>query len=191
MKHYHPRILIIAAGLILLTLFLYPLWRISLYAPQYPKGVHMHIHIDKIGGSEPGTLPNINFMNHYIGMKPIEPDSIPELRILPKIVLGFAIASFLCALGDFKFLYFLWVGLLILFCLAGLYDFYLWEYDYGHNLAPDAPMTFEDVSFQPPLIGKKKIINFTAVSVPHIGGYIILLSLVLGTLAAWIKSKFK
>ncbi len=104
MKKRLPQILFILAGLLLLTLFVWPIWRITLVAPQYPHGVHMHIYINKIGGSEPGTLQNINILNHYIGMKPIEPDSIPELKILPVVVLGFAGIAFLFGLINNKYL---------------------------------------------------------------------------------------
>lgn len=168
-----------------------PLWRITLIAPQYPKGVHMHIHINKIGGSEPGTLQNVNILNHYIGMKPIEPDSIPELKILPIIIMIFAGTALLFALINHKYLFAFWVAMLIIGGIVGMYDFYLWEYDYGHDLADNAPMKFEDESFQPPLIGSRKIINFTAISMPHYGGYMAMLSIVLGALATYLKFKQK
>ena len=72
MKHL-PKLLMIIASLGLLTLFIYPMWRITLFAPQYPTGVTMYIYINKIGGEEPGTLQNVNILNHYVGMKPIVP----------------------------------------------------------------------------------------------------------------------
>ena len=83
-----PRIFMFIAALGLLTLFLFPMWRITLIAPQYPKGISMYIYINKIGGDTPGTLQNINILNHYVGMKYIEPDAIPELKYFPYIVLG-------------------------------------------------------------------------------------------------------
>ncbi|MDZ7847881.1 MAG: hypothetical protein U5L96_14610 [Owenweeksia sp.] len=70
----------------LLMLFFFPLWQVSLIAPQYPDGVTMYIWINQITGSEPGTLQNINILNHYVGMQKIEPDSIPELSYFPYVV---------------------------------------------------------------------------------------------------------
>ena len=67
----------LVAGVSLLLMFVAPLWKITLEAPQYPKGLGMFIWINKITGTEPSTLQNINIMNHYIGMKAIETDSIP------------------------------------------------------------------------------------------------------------------
>ena len=184
-----PSILMALAGLLLLALYVLPLWQITLIAPQYPNGVRLHIHINKLGGPEPGTLQNINILNHYVGMKKIEPESIPELKLLPWIV-GFYIALAFCvALFNKKWMYFAWIILLLLGMAAGLYDFYLWEYDYGHNLDPNAPMVFEDQAYQPPLIGRKKLLNFIATSYPHHGGWFMVGSLVVALLATFIRRK--
>ena len=78
-----PRILMLLAGVLMISLFVWPMWNITLIAPQYREGVHMHIYINKIGGATPGTLQNMNILNHYIGMKKITPESIPELKLMP------------------------------------------------------------------------------------------------------------
>jgi len=187
MSKHLSSILLSLAGLLLLLLFLVPMWKITLLAPQYPKGVELHIYINKIGGRDPGTLQNINILNHYIGMKPIEPDSIPELTYFPYFLIGFTLFAILFSILNRKYLYLFWVISFGLALLFALYDFYLWEYDYGHNLAPNAPMKFEGESFQPPLIGSKDVINFVAKSYPHIGGYIIMLSVVLSSFATYLK----
>lgn len=184
-----PRALMLLAGILLISLFIWPMWNITLLAPQYPDGVHMHIYINKIGGATPGTLQNINILNHYIGMKKITPESIPELKFMPPIVIFFMVTAFLAAWLDKRWLYWAWVISFIMICFVGLYDFYLWEYDYGHTLDPKAPMKFEGESFQPPVIGRKEIINFTAISMPHIAGYFLGISIFLGGIAAFLKTK--
>jgi copper chaperone NosL len=184
-----PRILMLLAGVLMISLFIWPMWNITLLAPQYPDGVHMHIYINKIGGATPGTLQNINILNHYIGMKTITPESIPELKYMPPIVIFFIITAFIVAFLDKKWMYWTWILSLVLILTVGLYDFYLWEYDYGHNLDPKAIMKFEGESFQPPLIGRKEIINFTAISMPHIGGIFLGISVLLGMIATYLKTK--
>ncbi len=184
-----PRILMLLAGILMMTLFIWPMWKITLLAPQYPDGVQMHIHINKIGGSTPGTLQNVNILNHYIGMKKILPESIPELKYMPPIVIFFILTAFLIAWLDKKWMYWTWTISLIIILSIGLYDFYLWEYDYGHSLDPKAPMKFEGESFQPPLIGRKEIINFTAISMPHIAGYFLGIATFFGIAATYLKSK--
>ncbi len=174
----------LVAVLCMLSLFVFPMWQISLYAPQYPQGVHMHIYIDKLGGAEPATLQNVNILNHYVGMKPIEPESIPELTYFPYIIVGLAALGLLALVVNTGAFYLGWAILLTIISILGFYDFYLWEYDYGHDLSPDAPIVIPGASFQPPLFGRKEIINFTAISAPHIGGWLAGVALV-GSLAAY------
>lgn len=184
-----PQILMLLGALCLLALFLFPMWKIQLFAPQYPDGVTMYIWINKIGGDSPGTLQNVNILNHYIGMKYIEPDAIPELKYLQWIVLGLVGLGVLAAAWNKRTGFLIWLILFVLISILGLYDFYLWEYDYGHNLSPNAPIKIPDASFQPPLIGKKIILNFIAKSLPHTGGYFYMLGGVLAGVAWWLKGK--
>jgi copper chaperone NosL len=51
-------------------------------------------------------------------------------------------------------------------------DFYKWEYDYGHNLNPEAAIKVPGMAYQPPLIGYKQLLNFSAYSMPATGGWI-------------------
>lgn len=173
----------------LLMLFVFPMWQIILYAPQYPDGVQMLIWINKVGGETAATLQNINILNHYVGMKFIEPDAIKELVYFPYIIMAMAALGLLAALINRKGLFLGWAVLMIVLAVAGLYDFYLWEYDYGHNLSETAPIQIPGASFQPPLFGRKIILNFTADSFPHIGGYFAGLSIFLAALAWWLKRK--
>ena len=177
------------AALLLLTLFLFPMWRITLFAPQYPDGVTMFIHINKIGGETPSTIQNINILNHYVGMKYIEPNAIPELKYFPKIILGMVVLGLIAAAVNRRWMFWGWGVLMVLLAAAGLYDFYLWEYDYGHSLSDTAPIKIPGASFQPPLIGKKDILNFVAVSMPHTAGYFACLSILLAFIAGWVKGK--
>mgnify|MGYP000622122069 CR=1 FL=1 len=149
----------------------------------------MHIWINKISGTSPSTLQNINILNHYVGMKYIEPDSISELKYFQYIIIGMMVLGIIVAFINKKRAFLFWALLLTILCALGIYDFYLWEYDYGHNLSDTAPIKIPDASFQPPLIGRKDIINFVAVSMPHTAGYFVGLSIVLGFGAWWLKLK--
>ena len=189
MKNRLPQLMLIAAGLLLLILFLKPMWSITLEAPQYPNGVTMYIHIDKINGSEPGTLQNINILNHYIGMKPIEPNAIPELTIFPYIIIGFISLAILFALINNKYLMLIWPILFFVALCMGMYDFYLWEFDYGHDLDPNAAMKFDVESYQPPLFGKKVLLNFVAKSYPHVGAFAMIVSIILAFWGSFLKFK--
>ena len=177
------------AAVSLLALFIWPLWQIILYAPQYPDGVRMYIWINKIGGESPGALQNVNILNHYVGMQYIEPDAIPELQYFQYIIGVLVALGLIAALINRRWAFLGWTLLLLGLSVLGFYDFYLWEYDYGHNLSPTAPIKIPEASFQPPLIGTKIILNFVAKSLPHIGGWFAGLSWVLGLSAWWLKRK--
>lgn len=177
------RAVVAISSLLLAGLFVLPLWHVQLTAPQYPEGLGMYIRINTVQGATETDLNNINNLNHYIGMKRIDPDAIPELRFMPWIV-GVLIVSGLgaAAVGRKRVLY-LWIGGFVACALAGLADFWRWEYDYGHNLDPSAIIKIPGMSYQPPLIGAKQLLNFRALSMPATGGVLAGVALLLGLLA--------
>ena len=169
------RILVLVASLALALVYVLPIWEIDLEAPQYPEGIGMVIQIDNVEGQKPNDLNNINNLNHYIGMKRIVPESIPELKIMPWLVAVLLAGGLLsAALGRRRVLY-AWVGLYVVVSVVGLADFYKWEYDYGHNLDEEnAIIKVPGMNYQPPLIGSKQLLNFTAHSWPGAGGWILI-----------------
>ncbi|MEH6535763.1 MAG: hypothetical protein V7719_05175 [Psychroserpens sp.] len=186
-------IIMLIASLLPLGLFLFPLWRITLEAPQYPIPLAMNIHINDFSDVNPHDIKNINLMNHYVGMKYI-PDAIPEFKIFP---IGIIITSIIGLLIAFKgnYKWFLgWFILMIAMSAAGMYDFYLWEHDYGHNLDPKAIMKFTNpdgsqMGFQPPLFGSRDILNFKARSYPQLGALFLALGIATGFIAYLIGKK--
>jgi copper chaperone NosL len=179
----------VVAVLLPLTLFFFPLWKITLGAPQYPKGLSMYIHINKIEGGERGDLQNINLMNHYVGMKKIEPDSIPELTYFPYIIIALSVLGLLLAFSNNWKVWAVWLGIFIVLGILGIYDFYLWEYDYGHDLDPQAAIKIEGMAYQPPLFGRKILLNFVVDSYPAIGGFLAAISILMAGIATWLKKK--
>lgn len=176
------RVGVAGASLGLLALLVLPLWRIELRAPQYPEGLGMVIWTSTITGQKPQDLNSINGLNHYIGMKPIQPESIPELRFMPWIVIGLSITGLGVAASGRRSLLYAWSAVFALIGAAGLADFWRWGYDYGHDLNPTAAIKVPGMTYQPPLLGTKKLLNFEAVSLPAWGGWIAIaaLALVLG-----------
>jgi len=187
------KILMIIGSLLLLGLFIFPLWNITLEAPQYPIPLGMDIHIAKFTDTHEFDIKNINLMNHYVGMQYI-PETIPEFKIFPwAITIMAALGIILGFFGNHKF-YLGWLVLMSLLGIAGMYDFYLWEYDYGHNLDPKAIMNFKNpdgsvMGFQPPLFGTKDILNFKAHSYPRLGAYLMFFGMFLTFVAFFIGKK--
>ena len=177
------RILVAIAALLLCGLYLVPLWRIQLHAPQYPEGIGLLIRVNTISGMKEQDLNNINGLNHYIGMKTIDPASIPVLTAMPWVVGGLAVLALGVAVIGLRVALFGWLAAFAAAGLAGLVEFYLWSYDYGHNLAADAVIKVPGMTYQPPIIGTKQLLNFTASSWPDVGSYLAVVAFLLGVVA--------
>jgi copper chaperone NosL len=129
-------------------------------------------------------LRSINALNHYIGMRPIEPSAIPELKYMPWIVAALIGLGLLAAVVGRRRLLVAWVVAFAATGAAGMYDFWRWGYDYGHNLdAEQAVIVVPGMTYQPPLIGTKQLLNFQATSLPHVGAAAAGLALLLGLTA--------
>ena len=174
------RLSLAAAALLVALVYVLPLWHIALKAPQYPEGLGLYIAVNKIVGAQPQDLNSINNLNHYIGMKRIIPEAIPELRFMPLFAAGLIALGLLAAGVGRRALAYLWVGVFAIGAVAGLADFWRWGYDYGHNLDPEAIIKIPGMSYQPPLIGSKQLLNFHAASWPAAGGWALIIALALG-----------
>jgi copper chaperone NosL len=163
-------LLVIVSCIFVAATFFVPLWYITLEAPQYPGGLTMYIWLSQITGTDEFTLQNVNILNHYIGMAAIHQDAFVELRIMPYVVMVLIASGIVVAIIRNKKLLAGWVLLLIVAGTVGLADFYRWQQAYGNDLDPNAPIKIEGMTYSPPFIGVKTILNITASSFPHLGG---------------------
>jgi copper chaperone NosL len=177
------RVLIALCAVSLVFILWTPIWRIELDAPQYPEGLSLKIHANDLKGN----VDIINGLNHYIGMKTLHAKDFIEFTVLPYIIIAFSILFFAVALTGSKKMLRILFGLFVLFGIVAMIDFWRWEYNYGHNLNPDAAIVVPGMAYQPPLIGFKQLLNFGAYSVPDIGawifigcGVVLLIALLLG-----------
>lgn len=179
------KIALFLSGMCLVISIFVPIWRIELDAPQYPEGLNLLIYSNKLGGN----VEIVNGLNHYIGMKTLHADDFIEFTILPYIIASFAALSILTAiLGRRKFLNIVFAGF-VLFGIIAMIDFWRWEYDYGHNLDPNAAIVVPGMTYQPPLIGFKQLLNFGAFSIPDIGGILFISAGLLMLFAVWTERK--
>jgi len=170
MKSLRPstRILIALAALSLGITYFLPLWEIQLWAPQYPEGLNMKIWLNRISGD----VDIINGINHYIGMRSIKAEMFPEFRYMGLLVGVLIVIGLLPAVtGRRRWLLF-FVIVLCVCGAAGMIDYYVWGQDYGHNLNPKAAISVPGMSYGPPVIGYKSILNFVAYSGPDYGGWV-------------------
>lgn len=181
------RIVLALCGLSMFVVLVVPMWRIDLVAPQYPEGLYMLIYPHKVGGD----VEIINGLNHYIGMKTIHTEDFKEFIVLPWIIGGFGVAFLLSAIFGKRWLLQTVTALFVLFGIVAMVDFWKWEYDYGHNLDPNAAIVVPGMAYQPPLIGFKQLLNFGAYSMPDIGGWIFVTVGILLVLMVWQEWRSK
>jgi copper chaperone NosL len=137
-----------------------------------------------------GDVEIINGLNHYIGMQTLHAENFIEFTILPYIIGFFAVIILIAGLlGNRKFLYIVFI-LFVIFGIVAMIDFWRWEYDYGHNLDPNAAIIVPGMAYQPPLIGFKQLLNFGAYSIPDIGGWLFISCGALLLIAVTIESNF-
>lgn len=174
----------------LTTTFFLPVWFIFLIAPQYPEGLTMDIWLYKITGQ----VDIINGLNHYIGMKHIKVEMFPEFRYMIFVMIFFIAFGLVVAITGRRKLLLAYLILTVIGGLAIMDDFYEWGYVYGHNLDPKAAIQVPGLSYQPPLVGHKTLLNFDAYSYPDIGGWVVIgagISFFLVWLFEWRSSRIQ
>ena len=177
-------LMVVGAALLAVAIFL-PLWQIHLVAPQYQEGLDLYIYSHKLeAGNEGQDLTEINNLNHYIGMQPIEEEDFAEMTFIPFLLGGFSLLALRAAFfGTVKSA----IDTLVLFVYFGAFSmwrFYYQLYTYAHNLDPRAPMDIEP--FTPVLIGKKVIANFDQYSFPREGSVLLLGAILCFSGAIWM-----
>jgi len=182
-----PQSIMLMAVVLLVGVFLFPLWQITLEAAQFPGGLRLNIWINQFSGDEGegDIIANINILNHYIGMQYIEPDSIMELKYFPYVIYAMMALGLITIFINKAWGYLFWGILISILAILGVYDFYLWMYDYGHNLDPNAPIKIPDMVYMPPLFGEKDLLNFYVKSYPRLGTICLSISILLSFFAYW------
>ena len=182
-----PRGFLVLAFLFLIPSYLFPLWTLTMFAPQYPEGLRMGIYSYKLeGGNKGQDVKEINVLNHYIGMKDLEVKDFTEFKWIPFVVgaLGLLILR-AAVLGKLAHA----VDCFVLYLYFGAFSLWSFGYKlwwYGHNLAPTAAVKIDP--FMPPLFGFKQLANFGVYSYPGLGSYALglaVLALALAVFFAW------
>ncbi len=193
-------IIMMIGPLLLMGLFVFPLWNIMLGAPQYPDPLGIYIHIDGIRDVNEFDIQNIDGLNHYIGMKTLpKPEEMWEFSTFP-LVIGIMIflgtlIGLLGFFGKLSYKWFLgWFILMSVLGVLGMYDFNEWMVDYGTNLDPHAIMKLANpdgtpMTYKPPLFGHTKMLNFDVTSLPSTGAWFMFTGMMLTVVAFFVGRK--
>lgn len=169
-----PTLFLGGAGLLLLISIFLPYWSLTLYAPQYPKGLQMKVYVNRVTGD----VNEIDELNHYIGMRSLK-EAAPLERSLSIIIVG---AIGLLALAAVYIhspvaAFFAFPG--FLYPLIFLGDLYFWMWNFGTHLDPRAPLSHAVKPFVPPLLGEGYVGQFKTVASWDVGLWLAFLSSVL------------
>ncbi|WP_036383724.1 hypothetical protein [Muricauda sp. MAR_2010_75] len=193
-------ILMIVGPLFLMGLYIFPLWKIMLGAPQYPDPLGLNIHISGLKGVSEFDIQNIDGLNHYIGMQTLpKVEDMWEFGTFPMII-GIMVTIGVCigVLGYFNkvsYKWFIgWFALMSFMGILGMYDFNQWLMDYGTNLDPNAIMKLTNadgtpMTYKPPLLGHVKMLNFDVTSLPASGAWLMFVGMMLTLTAGFLGWK--
>jgi len=196
---------LVLAGLgLMVVAFFSPMWWVSLKAPNYPpttfpQGVRIEMHWtgvengcklvqrEEVEEDEPlDCVHEMNTINHYIGMEPIERGAQYEFAAAPGIfiVMGSLLVILLFYQGRLAWL----LGLpAILAPFIFLADFSYWLRWFGHNMRPWAAFTVKP--FMPTVLGEGHVAQFSTFSYPDYGFALSLASAACLVLALLLRRK--
>ena len=147
-------ILSLARIAILVSIFL-PYWNMLLEAPQYPGGLSVAAYVNHLTGD----VQEIDGLNHYIGMRPLN-----DAAQLERSISVYLLIAVVLMVEGAMHLHTKWAALLVLpvvvFPAFFLIDLHLWLAHFGHSLDPAAPLSGAIKPFTPPVLGTGVIGQF-------------------------------
>ncbi len=150
-----PSAILMVAALLLVVSIFQPYWSMTMKAPQYPKGLRVDVYINQIEGD----VREIDALNHYLGMPPLDEGGRLERSIS---FIAIAVLGMLLVAG--VFIGNQWAGVLalpaLIWPLIFLADLWLILYRYGHSIDPESALGGAIDPFTPPLFGTGTIGQF-------------------------------
>ena len=164
LRYGTPSVLLLIARILLLVSLFFPYWHMELFAPQYPDNLKLTAYMNHLSGD----VAEIDGLNHYIGMRPLEEAAQFERHVGVFVLIGFVVLLELASAIHTR-----WAALLVVpvisFPAVFLLDLHLWMSHFGMNLDPDAPLSSAIEPFVPPIMGTGIIGQFKTVATPGAG----------------------
>jgi len=158
-RYIIPSLLLAIASILMVGSFMLPYWKMTLHAPQYPKGLHVQAYLNRLEGD----VKEIDGLNHYIGMR-----SLNDAAILERTTSFMALVAMGTLLIAAVFIRNPLAAVLalpaILFPAGFLLDLYFWLHTFGQNLDPGAALSSSIKPFTPPVLGEGVVGQFRTVA---------------------------
>ncbi|MDX1416103.1 MAG: hypothetical protein R3293_18040 [Candidatus Promineifilaceae bacterium] len=179
-----PTILFAVAALLLLVSIFLPYWEMTLLAPQYPGGLHVTAYVNELTGD----VAEIDGLNHYIGMRPLN-----EAAKLERSISIFAIGTLALLILAAIFVHSRWVVLFVLpaifMPIVFLLDLQYWLRDFGLNLDETAALSSAIDPFVPKVLGRGVIAQFETIASPGVGLWLAILASILCIVGLYFHRK--
>lgn len=163
-RYLAPGIALVAARLLLLISIFLPYWTMTLEAPQYPDDLHVQAYINHLTGD----VKEIDGLNHYIGMRPLDEAAQLERSLSVAVIIALVLL-----VEATLYVHTHWAAVLALpaitFPVFFLADLYFWLNHFGQNLDPTAALSNAIAPFTPPLLGTGVIGQFKTIASPGPG----------------------
>lgn len=183
-RYLLPTLFFAAAAILLVISILQPYWQLTLHAPQYPKGLTVTAYVNRLEGD----VQEIDGLNHYIGMRPLNEAATFERTIS---IYGIVVLALLIVTA--VYVHNRWAAFLALPALLMpaifLLDLQYWLANFGQNLDPKAPLSSSIKPFVPPVLGEGKIAQFSTVAEPGTGLWLAVAASVLILIGLWFHRR--
>jgi copper chaperone NosL len=150
-----PTVMLAAARVLLLVSIFLPYWHMELDAPQYPDGLYITAYVNRLEGD----VKEIDALNHYIGMRPLD-----QAAAFERAASVWMIVAMVLLVEGATFIHTRWAAVLVLpavlFPAGFLLDLQFWLRTFGQNLDPEAPLSAAVKPFTPTLLGEGGIGQF-------------------------------
>jgi hypothetical protein len=174
MQYRLPTIFFLLAVVFLIASVFLPYWKMTLQAPQYPKGLSVQAYIFKLTGD----VREIDGLNHYIGMRPLGEAAQLERSLSIVAVVGLSMLILASIFIHTKYVVLLTLPAIV-YPFIFLGDMYYWLRNFGLNLDPTAPLSSAIKPFVPPILGVGKLAQFVTIAEVQAGFYLALLASIL------------
>ncbi|MGH7996543.1 MAG: cytochrome C [Opitutaceae bacterium] len=172
-----------AVAVLFASLFL-PYWRITMYAPQYPDGLTVTTYVDRLGG----RVNEVDILNHYIGMKPLEDAAPLERRFGVYLIAAMALLV-VAAVWVHRPLAAALALPAAIYPIVFLFDVQFWLADFGLHLDPHAPLNLSVRPFVPHVLGVGHIGQFETVAWPCEGLVLAAVATLFIVAGLWLQRK--
>lgn len=175
-----PSALLMVAALMLMVSMFLPYWSMTMNAPQYPKGLRVDVYVSHLEGD----MYEIDQLNHYLGMPPLDEGGQFERSISIYAIVGLGL---LLMAG--VFVHNQWAAVLALpvlgFPIVFIADLWWILYVYGHSIDPESALGGAIAPFTPPILGPGAVGQFGTVAQFELGFYLALAALLVVLVGLW------